>query len=78
MTADQILALAKVYAAATGKALSGVGVMSCGNDKIFTRLAAGRGCNSQSIERAEKWFAGNWPADVPWPEDIPAPRDVAA
>ena len=67
MTSDEILILAQAYAAHSGRTLSGVGAMSCGNAKVFTRLAQGRGANITTVERAYRWFEANWPKDAPWP-----------
>jgi hypothetical protein len=67
MTADGILTLARTYSQLTGRALTGVGEMSCGNGKIFVRLAAGRGANILTCERAHAWFRQNWPEGEPWP-----------
>jgi hypothetical protein len=69
MTAEEILTIANAYAAHTGRTLSGVGTMSCGNAKIFSRLKAGRGANIITVERAFRWFQDNWPEDAPWPLD---------
>ena len=69
MTAAEILALARAYSEHTGRALTGVGELSCGNEKIFVRLAAGRGANILTIERAYAWFSENWPEGAAWPLD---------
>jgi hypothetical protein len=78
MTAAQILALARAYAAATNLALTSVGKLAVGNDKIFVRLANGSGANVLSVERAAEWFNANWPDDTPWPADVPRPQAIAA
>lgn len=67
MTADEILLLARAYATHSGRTLSGVGEISCGNAKIFVRLAAGRGANIITVERAYRWFQDNWPDGAAWP-----------
>lgn len=79
ITADQLLDLARVYGAATGVALTTVGRHACDNDKVFTRLEQGRGCNLLSAERAWKWFAENWPPGLSWPASVPraVSRDAA-
>ena len=72
MTAAEILILARAYAAGTGLALSAVSKKATAtNDKLFDRLAAGRGANILTIERAAGWFHRNWPPDVPWPAEVP-------
>jgi hypothetical protein len=87
MTAAELLTLARAYSEATGLALTTIGQRACastkvrsGNDKIFVRLAEGRGCNSHSLDRAAQWFAENWPEDAAWPATVPRPRprEVAA
>jgi hypothetical protein len=70
-TSGQLLQLAEAYAKATGLSLTQVGVKSCNNDKIFPRLAKGRGCNVLSVERAAAWFYDNWPPGTPWPIGVP-------
>jgi len=71
MTASEILLLARAYADSKGLSLNEVGRLACGgNNRIFNRLAAGKGCNSRSIERASEWFRANWPSDLPWPEGV--------
>jgi hypothetical protein len=77
MTAAEILTLARAYAALTGVPLSRVGLMSCGNPKIYGRLAQGRGANVLSVERAASWFSDNWP-DAPWPAEVPRPTCAPA
>jgi hypothetical protein len=67
MTAGEILTLARAYSELTGRSLSGVGDLSCSNEKIFVRLAEGRGANTRTIERAHAWFVRNWPEGAAWP-----------
>jgi len=79
MTAAEILLLARTYAEGTGLALSSVSVRATANrnDKLFDRLAAGRGANILTIERAAHWFCRNWPPDLPWPESVPRRKSAA-
>jgi hypothetical protein len=87
MTAAELLALARAYSDATGLALTTIGQRACpsskdgskgGNDKLFVRIAAGRGCNSVSLERASRWFTENWPQDAAWPQTVRRPAPAAA
>jgi hypothetical protein len=74
MTCDQLLTLARLYAAQTDLSLRQLGRVALrGNHKFFARLERGDGVNTKSIERAAAWFTANWPADLPWPADIPRP-----
>jgi hypothetical protein len=84
MTAAELLTLARAYSEATGLALTTIGVKACasansrgGNDKIFVRLAEGRGCNSKTIDRAARWFALNWPENIDWPLSVPRACEAA-
>lgn len=62
MTADELLRIARAYAAAHGVTLTTVGRRACNNDKIFSRLARGDGCSSRSLAKAFAWFDEHWPA----------------
>ena len=75
MTAYDLLALARIYLAATGMSRSRLGLESCGNRMIFFRLERGLGCHSASLERAHAWFAEHWEdTGIPWPAEIAKPR----
>jgi hypothetical protein len=74
MSADELLALARAYCEARHITLSTAGTYAARNERIFTRLAAGKGCNSRSIDRAAQWFSANWPDDLAWPAGIPRPE----
>jgi len=68
---EHLLTLARAYSEETGLTLTGVGLRACGNNKVFTRLAAGHGANVLTMVRAAKWFGANWPEDAEWPEGVP-------
>lgn len=77
---DQLRALARTYCDGTRikpDALSGK-VFTQNNRKLFPRLLAGADCRASNAQRASRWFAENWPADVPWPDNVPAPKADAA
>jgi len=79
-SSGQLRVLAHTYCLATSTkpdALSGK-VFTQANRKLFPRLLAGAGCTASNAERASRWFAENWPADVAWPSDVPAPKADAA
>jgi hypothetical protein len=74
MRADELLRLAQTYSQALDIALSTAGTRACGNARIFTRLAQGKGCNSRNLERAAEWFSKNWPHTLEWPTAVPRPE----
>jgi len=73
MNARDLLVLAEAYARASNRSLATVGRRACGNDGLFLRLAAGRGCNTRTLDKAAAWFAANWPPDQPWPLESQPP-----
>jgi hypothetical protein len=73
MTADQLLRLARAYADSHRTTLRRVGVLAADNPQLFTRLAAGKGAHSATVERASYWLSKHWPRGIPWPHDIPEP-----
>jgi len=70
MTSHELLLLGTAYAAAAGISLATAGKRVCGNVYIFRRLAAGRGCNSRTLDLATAFFAVNWPDGALWPEGV--------
>ena len=75
MTADDLLALGRLYLVATKISRSQLGERCCGNKMLFFRLEKGFGCHSTSLERAHAWFAEHWQdTGIPWPAEIPKPR----
>ena len=68
---SQILALGRVYSAATGISLAVLGRRSTENWKLFPRLEAGHGCSARAAEQLTRFFVFHWPADAPWPADVP-------
>lgn len=76
MTADAaaLLALARVWCAArAGVTLRGLGERA-GHDKLFIRLAAGKGCKPETVARVLAWLAVNWPSDLAWPAGVTRPQ----
>ena len=66
-----LLTLARVYAEAEGLTLTTVGRRSCKNNKVFVRLAEGKGASSRTLEAIEDFFRHQWPQTVPWPAGVP-------
>lgn len=74
MTSEQLLTLARAYAAETDLSLSQIGRLALrGNHKFFARLERGDGVNTKSIERAADWLGVHWPEGVAWPDTVPRP-----
>jgi|SRR6185369_6411080 len=76
MNARSLLTLAEAYAAASHRSLATVGRRACGNDGLFRRIAEGKGCHSDTLERAWIWFDHNWPEGLEWPPEVPRPSTV--
>lgn len=79
-TTDQLCRLARAYCDGAGISTGALSarVFTDKNHKLFQRLIDGFDCTASNAERASRWFAENWPADVPWPSDVPAPKADAA
>jgi len=73
MTAEQLLYLAQAYADTQGLTLRRVGILAASNPMLFKRLAAGKGAQTTTVERAAHWLSHHWPRGVPWPQGIPEP-----
>lgn len=73
LSPDDLLKLARAYAAAEQVALGTVGDRACGNNKVFRRIAEGRGANTRTLELLENFFRQHWPAGAAWPEGIADP-----
>lgn len=78
---DQLLYLARHFAAATGTkgrdgqpSLSGVSTRIFGDGKTFSRLLAGGDVTTGSFEKALAWFSENWPDGVEWPSQVVRPH----
>lgn len=73
MRSAHLLILGHAYAQATGVSLGIVARRAGIHEKVFRRLAQGKGVYSQTLEQAEAWFAANWPDGVAWPDGVPRP-----
>lgn len=73
MTSDDILALAAIFADSEGVKHWSISMKIFGKGDVFHRLENGANCYPSTIQRAERWFAENWPDDLAWPEEIERP-----
>ena len=72
---NQILRLARIYAAAKGHALSTVSLRIAGQGSLFGRLENGGA--DLTIGRRDhifQKFSDHWPDGLEWPTDIPRPE----
>jgi hypothetical protein len=77
-TRDRLLLTARTFADARGLSLARVGTLVANDGKFFTRLAAGRDCTTGMFDKTLRWFAEQWPAELPWPEGVERPSIVEA
>lgn len=77
LTPDEALRLARIYCDAKVMALATLGGVAINNNKVFGRIAHGKGVSSLTLEKLERWFLANWPADAKWPRDIGRRRKPA-
>jgi hypothetical protein len=77
---DQLLLVARAYAAAEHIDLSTVSWRALGDTKKLPALEAGADIQIKRHERTMQWFSDNWPANAVWPADVsrPAPATAAA
>jgi hypothetical protein len=69
---------ARAYAAASGLAMTTIGMRSARDARFFDRLADGKGFTVKTYDLVMNWFSRNWPDATPWPEGIPRPDADAA
>ena len=71
-TSTQLLAVAVAYCEATGKTLEWLSetVTGTGTRNVFTRLQAGKGCTTNTLDKALRWLDQNWPDGAVWPPDV--------
>jgi hypothetical protein len=76
---QQLLALARAYAAARGISLARVSTLAHNQGGFFARLEDRRGgFTFATFEKCMRWFSANWPEGHDWPTDVPRPLpDVA-
>jgi hypothetical protein len=74
-----LVALADIYCAATGRSRSSVAKEIHGRGGHIDDLEAGRRDLTTTVaEIALNWFSTNWPDDAVWPDEIarPFPQDA--
>lgn len=70
---EQLLRVARAYASLEGVPLSTVSSRALDDGKKLKALEEGADINVSRLERALRWFSGNWPAGN-WPSDVPRPE----
>lgn len=70
---DQLLSVARAYAAIEGIELSTVSSRALDDGKKLGAIEAGADIQVRRLERAMQWFSDNWPKGS-WPDDVPRPR----
>lgn len=73
MIIENLLRLARLYAAHQGLSLSTVSTYAANDGKFFPTLSVGAGCTVARADRVLQYFSDNWPADLEWPRDVPRP-----
>lgn len=73
MTPKEITHLANELATHDGVTHWTISTRIFGRGDVFSRLTEGKGCEYRTLLRASRWFAENWPDDLPWPDAIDRP-----
>lgn len=73
MIIENLIRLAKSYAAHKSLTLATVSTYAAGDGKFFTSLEGGSSCMVRRAEKIVRWFSDNWPADLEWPAEIERP-----
>jgi hypothetical protein len=76
LTKDDLLTLAGLYADATGKRLSTIGVWLFNDGKKLAAIAAGADLHSGNLNAAVVKLSDHWPSDLDWPAGILRPERV--
>lgn len=71
---EELLTVARVYAAAEGIELKTVSSRALDDGKKLGALEAGADIQVGRLERALRWFSANWPVDAEWPDGVPRPK----
>jgi hypothetical protein len=75
---DDLLTVAREYAAVEQIDLSTVSWRAMGDTKKLSALEAGRDIQVRRFESTMRWFSENWPAHASWPQDIARPEPERA
>lgn len=70
---DNVVILSKLYADTTGRQITTVGRLCCGDSRLVKRLKCHGSLSRRVYLRITQWFSNNWPHNLPWPDDIPRP-----
>ncbi len=73
---EQLLEVARVYAALEGVPLVTVSSRAFNDGKKLGAIVDGADINVRRLERTMQWFSDNWP-DGEWPVDVPRPARSA-
>lgn len=73
---DQLLTIARQYAAAEKIELSAVSWRVFGDSKKIGAIEAGADIQVRRQERAVQWFSDNWPDNAKWPKGIQRPAST--
>ena len=75
---DQLLVLARAYAAAEGLELSTVSWRVFGDTKKLGAIETGSDIQVRRYEKGVQWFSDNWPSGLGWPQDVDRPAAQVA
>ena len=70
---DNVVILSSLYADTTGRQITTVGRLCCGDSRLVKRLKCHGSLSRRVYLRITQWFSNNWPHNLPWPDDIPRP-----
>ncbi len=71
---EQLLTLARQYAASEKLDLSTVSWRSLGDTKKLAALESGRDIQVRRCDAAIQWFSDHWPASLAWPAGVVRPN----
>lgn len=71
---EQLLAVARAYAAAEGVELKTASWRALGDGKKLDAIECGADIQVGRFERAMRWFSDNWPRLARWPDGVVRPE----
>ncbi len=69
-----LIALCKIFARHKQRSLSTISRLATGSGETIARLERGGAITTRRADRAVRYLAERWPADLDWPADIPRPQ----
>lgn len=75
---DELLIVARAYAAHEGIGLKTVSWRLFGDTKKLAAITGGADIQTKRFEGAMQWLSTHWPAGLAWPVGAERPRAVAA